>query len=231
MDARVVERVRLAGFGGLIDQHFIAADWHLITALVERWRPETHTFHMTSGETTLTLQDVEVLTGLPVDGRPVTGSSKFDAIDYCQRFLGVTVTRQQISGSCIYLAWLRERFSVVPADADDHCLDCHARAYILQLIGGTIFADKSGRHVHLMYLALLADLGQAREFSWGSAALAFLYRELCSASRGDIQQIGGHLVMLQVWAWLRFPHIAPQRMGRRLAGAVAHGPLIAQYET
>ena len=43
----------------------------LITALVERWRPETNTFHFTFGEMTVTLEDVYMLMGLPVVGEPI----------------------------------------------------------------------------------------------------------------------------------------------------------------
>ncbi|CAN0861466.1 Serine/threonine-protein phosphatase 7 long form homolog [Linum grandiflorum] len=35
---------------------------------MERWRPETKTFHMYHRECTMTLQDVVNLTGLPVMG-------------------------------------------------------------------------------------------------------------------------------------------------------------------
>jgi hypothetical protein len=51
-------------------------DGPLITAFVDRWRPETHTFHLPCGEMTLTLQDVAYLFGLRVDGLPVTGNLK-----------------------------------------------------------------------------------------------------------------------------------------------------------
>ncbi|CAN1129482.1 Protein MAIN-LIKE 2 [Linum perenne] len=44
----------------------------LVTALLERWCPETNTFHLLQGEATITLEDVEVLTGLPTRGRPVS---------------------------------------------------------------------------------------------------------------------------------------------------------------
>ncbi|KAK5842488.1 hypothetical protein PVK06_004852 [Gossypium arboreum] len=48
----------------------------LISALVERWRLETHTFHLSCGECTITLEDVTLQLGLPVDGYAVTSFSK-----------------------------------------------------------------------------------------------------------------------------------------------------------
>ena len=39
--------------------------------MVDRWRPETHTFHLSFGETTVTLEDVAMLTGLPIAGSAI----------------------------------------------------------------------------------------------------------------------------------------------------------------
>ena len=46
-------------------------DRSLLTALVDRWRPETHTFHLLCGEMTPTLHDVAYLLGLPIIGDAV----------------------------------------------------------------------------------------------------------------------------------------------------------------
>jgi hypothetical protein len=40
---------------------------------MDRWRPETHTFHLPCGEMTITLEDVALIFGLPLDGLPVIG--------------------------------------------------------------------------------------------------------------------------------------------------------------
>lgn len=45
-----------------------------LTMLVDRWRSETHTFHLPFGEMTITLEDIAMVFGLRVDGRVMTRS-------------------------------------------------------------------------------------------------------------------------------------------------------------
>ena len=46
-------------------------DGSLLSCLVDRWRPETHTFHFRWGEMAPTLQDVSFLLGLSLAGEAV----------------------------------------------------------------------------------------------------------------------------------------------------------------
>ena len=83
---------------------------------------------------------------------------------------------------------------------------------MLQLLGGCLFANKFGNRVHLMFLPFLRDFEEVGRYSWGSAALAWLYRELCRASVSRVKEIAGPLVLLQLWAWDRIPILAPRRL-------------------
>ncbi|KAL9681735.1 hypothetical protein QQ045_013523 [Rhodiola kirilowii] len=75
MKPQLTEYVANAGFLPLCN---VKIDPKLCTALVERWRPETHTFHRNGGEATITLQDVALHTRLPIDGEPVSGLGEFE---------------------------------------------------------------------------------------------------------------------------------------------------------
>ena len=67
-------RLRESGLltlGRLVEGGLVQLDRSLLMALVDRWRPETHTFHLPFGEMTPTLQDVAYLLGLPIVGEAV----------------------------------------------------------------------------------------------------------------------------------------------------------------
>ena len=49
----------------------VLLDKSLLSSLVDRWRPETHTFHLPCGEMAPTLQDVSYLLGLPLAGTAI----------------------------------------------------------------------------------------------------------------------------------------------------------------
>ena len=66
----------------------------LLYALVDRWRPEMHTFHMPFGEITVILKDVAMITELPIRGTPVVlrRPSRVQLLDYVQpRYNHVTI--------------------------------------------------------------------------------------------------------------------------------------------
>ncbi|XP_027362826.1 serine/threonine-protein phosphatase 7 long form homolog [Abrus precatorius] len=86
-------------------------DRALISALVECWRPESHTFHLPYGECTITLEDVVFQLGLRVDGFPFT-----------------------------------DTFGALPHNADEETIIRYTRAYIMILLGGVLFPDKSVKY-------------------------------------------------------------------------------------
>lgn len=186
-------------------------DSALITALVERWRPETHTFHLPWGECTITLEDVALHLGIRVDGRVVTGPSFLDWDELCGELLGEVPTNNARKGATVKLTWLLTILRTpLPEEPTIHQLQCRCRAYIMYIIGGALLPDKSGGRVHLMYLNLLRDFDNIKKYSWGSACLANLYRELCRASSEVGKSMGGCAMLLQSWAWYRMPFIAPR---------------------
>ena len=57
----IIPLLRQSGFYWIMKMDYLKINVSLITALIKRWRPETHTVHMRCGECTITLQDVYII--------------------------------------------------------------------------------------------------------------------------------------------------------------------------
>ena len=156
--------------------------------------------------------------GVPVDGLSVVGFTYMqDWGNLCVEFLGcrplnreVDVTKNTIAmeGPRVKASQLEQRFSnLLSADATKVLMQQYARFYILEMLGGMLFMDKSGEWLSIMYLQFFNPISNEKNYSWGSAALSQLYRHLYKASKKTAKQIGGALFLVQLLAWARFPHI------------------------
>uniref|UniRef100_A0A2N9IBJ3 Aminotransferase-like plant mobile domain-containing protein n=1 Tax=Fagus sylvatica TaxID=28930 RepID=A0A2N9IBJ3_FAGSY len=195
------ELVEMAGFGYLRLIPAISLDNPLISALVERWRRETNTFHLNVGEMTVTLKDVALLLGLAIDGEPVIGITHTTCSSVCEKYLGRVPESGYTSGGMVKLSWLKEFFFRCPEDAPIEVIEQHTRAYLLYLVGSTIFSTTTGNKVPVMYLPLFDNFEQCGKYAWGAAALAFLYRALGNASLRSQSTISGCLTLLQCWSY------------------------------
>ena len=138
--------------------------YDLISALVERWRPETHTFHLPCGECTVTLEDVAVQLGLPIDGNAVTGVSSISkSATLCNELLGRSPSQGKFTS--LRFSWLHANFEHLPSTVNEWKVMQVVRAYIMHLIGGVLMPDVNGSKVHLMYLPLLSNLHNTHSYS------------------------------------------------------------------
>ncbi|XBH88439.1 hypothetical protein VPH35_075722 [Triticum aestivum] len=196
-------------------------DRSLLTCLVDRWRPETHTFHFPWGEMAPTLQDVSYLLGLPLAGDaigPLEAEPGWLA-NMQARFLAAVPTATGLNddphGPCF--RWLSQ-FQIVslgyPAvDLSDAQIDRSLEAYILWLFGKTMFTENHVTTIDARFIGIAREIADARcpadivQRSFGSTVLAATYRGLCKGCLLKSRKSGlvGCPLLLQLWSYERFP--------------------------
>ena len=162
---------------------------------------------------TITLDDVHQITRLPIVGKalfPKTQPPEKRVADYLARVLGVDSqeARNEIAQNrvnSVRLGWLLKSFSQKERYKPENkgvFIGTNteiARAFLLRLIGCTIFCDSSVDKVPIRYLRFLEDLSTVGEWAWGAGALAYLFRKLGQASRIEAKLLAGYRTLLQVF--------------------------------
>jgi hypothetical protein len=152
---------------------------------------------------TITLEDVQKILGLRVSGHPVTACCEsIGWRDRVQAFLGRDLPADDGADRTagVQISWLRQSFRVCPQYADEDTVQHYCRAWILHLFGCVLFPYATGDCALWMHIPCLTDWDTIGQFSWGSAVLSFLYRQLCEACRrtSSSSSIGGCVYLLQL---------------------------------
>ena len=147
--------MRQTGLHHLAEIDRMVIDHPLITALVDRWCLETNSFHLPSGEATVTLEDVAYIYSLPIDGPLVVGctfSGKLVA-PVCEEVLGIT-PEEKIGylGITMKFKWLEDNFKAAKLEKkknDKKYKESEIRAiraYLFFLVSSQIVMQTSVTH-------------------------------------------------------------------------------------
>ncbi|KAL2319493.1 hypothetical protein Fmac_028462 [Flemingia macrophylla] len=182
--------LRSAGFGWIAKFSHMKVSTPLVQALVERWRPETHTFHLPVGECTITNDDPK---------------------RYFVQCFGLSPPPEAFKdGYSLQLSWLAQHLGHPGPNVQDPVYwQRHARAWICRFLGGVLFVDAGSTCVNIRWLTYLRDVQAIGNYAWGAAALSYLYRNLCRATNYDAKNFGGFVALLQLWVWERIPKLRP----------------------
>ena len=189
-----------AGFGPLlstfpenVDEPMSSrCDRRSMQALMERWFDTTHTFQLPYGEYTMSPASFSTITGLSCSGERIFWDGGIYSIhrdaqdEYISRMLGVVLGRK--SYKKLYVDALVRHLSSYRPEFDWR-FDQMARAFILYLLGSTIFYDTNSI-VSLHFVLILRDFDQMRGYDWGSPALAYLFFCMDKISRGTTKFYG-----------------------------------------
>ncbi|KAE8785457.1 serine/threonine-protein phosphatase 7 [Hordeum vulgare] len=171
-----IEMTELLPFVQLVSRSTPNLNVAAVTTLIDRWRSETHSFHLRTGEMTVTLQDVSMITALPIEGKPLSMSTDSEGWrQQMEALIGMWPHEPEVEDGGkkdrvpigAPFTWIAANFAHCPEDADDEVIQRYARVYMWYIISRTIFADGTRKNAPWMWLKALTVFDN--KFSWGSA--------------------------------------------------------------
>jgi len=72
------------------------------------------------------------------------------------------------------------------------------KAFLLLLLGYTIFADKNSITIKMLWMLALQDMDKLVSWSWGAMGLSFLYEQLSLTSNSFVSSCGDYMTLFVV---------------------------------
>ncbi|ERM97559.1 hypothetical protein AMTR_s00200p00028910 [Amborella trichopoda] len=119
----------------------------------------------------LTLYDTWKIHWLNVIGNPVLTRDCWPYNTYINKWLGDCQEESKLY--TLKYKWLKERVMEQPEDATHVVTMQHMRAYLLYIVGHTIFSNVKGNEVPMRYATLLEDLECTGSYALGAVALTY----------------------------------------------------------
>jgi len=212
--------VEAYGLHGLIYTGYSSVTHSMIRALCERWPTETSSFHLLVREMTITLDDMYNLFHLPIQGRMLDHDAVVDqayGLTQITRLLGMSDVAARAEAKIeygahisyptlkrVYEAHLTEAGRLEDPQSREEMLERDRKrqwcvgSFLLYLVGNAMFANKTNRHIDLVYLDCMADLQAIRKWSWEGMTLAYLYDYLDDSVRLNNRTMVGCTTLLMV---------------------------------
>lgn len=180
-------------------------------ALLLYWCPDTNTFAFPWSEVTLTLEDVMVLGGFPVDGEPVRTKNPLSG-ENGEMLTKMIAERKGFnklsSKKASHYEWIKHYMEVGRADELEHV------AFLSLWLSRFVFPTHPGKTVSELMFPIAIRLSQGTRIALGPAVLASIYRDL-RILRNYTGRMGGEealsnftvwapFQLLQIWTWEHF---------------------------
>ncbi|KAI8012789.1 hypothetical protein LOK49_LG06G00532 [Camellia lanceoleosa] len=180
----------------------VRRDKDLVLGLSEFWCPETNTFVFPWGEATITLEDIMVLGGYSVLGKPVTSPLPKDLL------------RVEHELRCLQMEMSR-RIKQCMENTGESEFKCEHVAFLTYWLSRHVFPSISEKTIGKHIFPIAAHLSVGARIALAPAVLSSLYRDLRLLHEQAITSsqriaVSAPFQLVQLWALERFPLLGPK---------------------
>jgi len=177
----------MSGLTPLLTSGYKNISHGFVFAMLERWHEETSSFHLPVGEMAITLDDVACLLGIPVTRRlfPDRKLTREEGIEMKQvdlLFIAEATAKEVGKQGAAHISFgvLKRRYEELlnrcnqlfePDTQEEQDEQAQVRlacikAFLLLLLGWTIFSGKNSKNINLLWLLALQDMDELDNWSW-----------------------------------------------------------------